>query len=295
MNANIRRVVDMKLFAISDLHLDHETNLQALEGLSDHRDDWLILAGDTCAVLEDLKFILELLTSRFARVIWVPGNHDLWSRLSRAEEHGEEKYFALVRICREFGVLTPEDSYVVWEGEGGRHCLVPLFLLYDYSFRPDSVPYEKAVEWAAESRVVCTDEDLLHPMPYASRTDWCHARCRYSEERMRIISPGVPSILINHFPLREDLIRIRRIPRFSVWCGTKLTKEWHVRFGASVVVTGHLHMRATDWRDGVRFEEVSLGYPEDWDHRRGIEGYLRQILPSPVMTTATNAGPFWKF
>jgi hypothetical protein len=31
-----------------------------------------------------------------------------------------------------------------------------------------------------------------------------------------------------------------------------------------VVVYGHLHIRRTTQYDGVRFEEVSLGYPREW-------------------------------
>ena len=30
--------------------------------------------------------------------------------------------------------------------------------------------------------------------------------------------------------------------------------------------------------DGVKFEEVSLGYPKQWNQSRGIEHYLRRIL-----------------
>jgi hypothetical protein len=47
------------------------------------------------------------------------------------------------------------------------------------------------------------------------------------------------------------------------------------------VVYGHLHIRGSYRRDGVRFEEVSLGYPPNWDQSLGIEPYLRQILPRP--------------
>ena len=73
-----------------------------------------------------------------------------------------------------------------------------------------------------------------------------------------------PLVLINHFPLRQDLVRLSTIPRFSLWCGTRYTENWHTRFRAAVVISGHLHRPATDWRDGVRFEEVSLGYPREW-------------------------------
>jgi hypothetical protein len=69
------------------------------------------------------------------------------------------------------------------------------------------------------------------------------------------------------------------VPRFSVWCGTTRTEDWARRFGARAVVSGHLHLRTTLVRHGVRYEEVSLGYPRDWRHERGIDWYLREILP----------------
>ena len=90
-----------------------------------------------------------------------------------------------------------------------------------------------------------------------------------------------PLVIVNHFPLRQDLAVLPRIPRFSIWCGTRLTEDWHVRYRAQAVVYGHLHIRATHHRDGVRFEEASLGYPQNWDAARGVEPYLRQILPDP--------------
>ena len=64
-----------------------------------------------------------------------------------------------------------------------------------------------------------------------------------------------------------------------MWCGTRRTEDWHVRFPVKAVVYGHLHQPATHMRDGVRFEEVSLGYPPDWDQAQGLQGYLREILP----------------
>ena len=73
--------------------------------------------------------------------------------------------------------------------------------------------------------------------------------------------------MINHFPLRQDLAVLPRIPRFSIWCGTRRTEDWHLRFRAEAVIYGHLHIRGTHLRDGVRFEEVSLGYPQNWDQR----------------------------
>ena len=69
-----------------------------------------------------------------------------------------------------------------------------------------------------------------------------------------------------------------RIPRFSIWCGTTKTEDWHRRFNVEAVVYGHLHLRASRELDGVRFDEVSLGYPKQWDQNRPIESYLRRII-----------------
>jgi Calcineurin-like phosphoesterase len=272
----------MKLYALADLHLRYEVTRRALQALEPHPEDWLIVAGDVGETEEHLRFALAVLTRRFARLLWVPGNHDLWTSPSTAEAlRGVAKYERLVQICREHGVLTPEDPYVTWPGEGPPCILAPLFLLYDYTFRPDHVPVDQAVQWAAEENLLCSDEVLLHPDPYASRSAWCHARVREAEPRLAAAAARAPLILINHFPLRQDLAVLPRIPRFSIWCGTRLTEDWHSRYRAVAAVYGHLHIRATHYRDGVRFEEVSLGYPQSWDTGRGIEPYLRQILPHP--------------
>jgi len=277
----------MKLYAISDLHLRYEVTRRALQALRPHPDDWLIVAGDVGETDQHLRFGLTILQRRFAQLLWVPGNHDLWTVPPHpGEPRGVEKYEQLVRICRDLGVLTPEDPYPEWKGEGPRAILAPLFLLYDYSFRPDEIPVEEAVEWAAEENLLCSDEVLLHPDPFPTRQAWCAARVAAAEPRLAAAAQEAPLVLINHFPLRQDLAVLPRIPRFSIWCGTRRTEDWHRHYRALAVVYGHLHIRRTTHRDGVRFEEVSLGYPKDWDETRGVEPYLREILPGPIASWA---------
>jgi 3',5'-cyclic AMP phosphodiesterase CpdA len=272
----------VKLFALSDLHLSYAENRDALLTIASRPDDWLVLAGDIGERREHLDFALRVLTPRFRQIVWVPGNHDLWTVPSHEDKsRGQDKYQRLVELCRSYGVLTPEDSYPIVTF--GRHTVrvAPLFLLYDYSFRPPDVPVERAVEWAKETGVVCTDELLLYPDPYPARADWCHARCDLTERRLQSCADGLPTVLVSHFPLRESLVRLPRIPRFSLWCGTRRSDDWHLRFNAIVVISGHLHIRSTQYFDGVRFEEVSLGYPRQWIGRIAFEQCIRQILPEP--------------
>jgi predicted phosphodiesterase len=270
----------VKLLAISDLHLSSSANIQALTEMPAFSRDWLVVAGDIAENPDRFREGLELLRDRFALVIWAPGNHDLWT-VPGPNGKGAQKYDALVEIARTSGVVTPEDPYPVWPGNGEPCVICPTFLLYDYSFRPDDIPLEAVVAWAREQRSVCGDEMLLDPAPFASRADWCRHRCRETELRLEALGRHVPKIIVNHYPLRRDLVHIPRIPRFSPWCGTTLTEDWHLRFNVRVAVSGHLHVRRTEWRDGTRFEEVSLGYPHQWDEHRGIAPYLREIWPPP--------------
>lgn len=274
----------MKLYAISDIHLGVPSNRTALAALPYYPNDWLIVAGDIGETIEHLHYALTLLIARFAKVIWVPGNHDLWTIPSEHEPalEGEQRYQYLVEVCRSYGVHTPEDPYLIWPGAGKPTIIVPLFLLYDYSFRPPDTTAEQALALAEEANTVCTDEYLLHPTPYESRSAWCQQRCDDAEKRLQAIAPEYTMVLINHFPLRRECVRVNRIPRFSIWCGTTRTENWQSRFSISTVVYGHVHVRATDYIEGVRFEEVSLGYSQNWQQDKGVKGYLREILPGPT-------------
>lgn len=270
----------MTLWALSDVHVGFEANRKAVEAMGEHGDDWLILAGDTGDTLAQLELVLEVVTARFAKVIWTPGNHDLWTpRQWPDERRGEAHYARLVQACRAREVVTPEDPYTVWPATG--HVLAPCFTLYDYSFGPAGLTAEQAVAWAAESKVQCADELLLSPAPFDSRAAWCHDRVTATEARLDALPATARLILVNHFPLRPDVAVLPRIPRFAIWCGTTRTADWHTRYRADVVVSGHLHMRSTRWRDGVRFEEVSLGYPAQWQQTKTADHYLRPILPPP--------------
>jgi predicted phosphodiesterase len=269
------------LFAISDLHVNHPENRELVTQLMAEEEDWLIVCGDVADSIADVEWGLSLLADRFAKVLWVPGNHELLTPREAGEPRGEERYRRLVEICRGLGVLTPEDPYPLWEGAGGPALVAPLFLLYDYSFGPGAeIGKAAALDRAYEAGVVCVDEFLLDPAPYASREQWCHARVRETEARLSQRPEGTPTVLVNHFPLIEAPTRILRHPEFAQWCGTRRSADWHRRFGAIVVVYGHLHIPVTSWYDGVRFEEVSLGYPREWAGREWAQPGLRRILPA---------------
>jgi 3',5'-cyclic AMP phosphodiesterase CpdA len=274
------------LLAVSDLHVAFPENRRLVENLRPRSAaDWLLVAGDVGELTTDIEWALRMLRERFATVVWAPGNHELWThRQDPVQLRGEHRYRYLVKMCQSLDVLTPEDPYPVWHGAGGPVTIAPLFVLYDYSFLPPGVPTKAAaLALADETGMVCTDELMLHPDPYPSREAWCLARVEATERRLAALDPAVPTVLVNHFPLVRDPTRVLQYPEFAQWCGTTRTADWHVRFNATVAVYGHLHIPRTTWHDGVRFEEVSFGYPWEWQERGAGSCVPRRILPADIL------------
>ncbi|MFI6346680.1 metallophosphoesterase family protein [Streptomyces sp. NPDC050560] len=274
-----------KLLAVSDLHVGMPENRPITESLRPTSDeDWLIVAGDVAELSTDIEWALTLLAERFPKVVWAPGNHELWTpKDDPVQLRGEARYRYLVEMCRGLGISTPEDPFPVWRGPEGPVAIAPVFVLYDYSFRvPEAGSKEHSLELAYEAGVVCTDEFMLHPDPFASRDDWCRARVAETERRLAEQDPDVPLVLVGHWPFVRAVTDILWRPLFAQWCGTDLTADWHVRHNTAAVVYGHLHIPRTTWHDGVRHEEVSIGYPREWRRRGHPRGLLRQILPAPA-------------
>jgi 3',5'-cyclic AMP phosphodiesterase CpdA len=247
--------------------------------------DWLLLAGDVGEITSDIEWVLSTLSKRFTTIIWTPGNHELWTHHDDPVQlRGEQRYRYLVEMCRGMGIITPEDPYRVWDGPGGAVTIAPLFLLYDYTFRPDGALTKKdGLARAYATGIVCSDERMLHPDPYPSREAWCWARVEATERRLEERDPALPVIFVTHYPLVREPTRVLRYQEFAQWCGTTLTHDWHVRFNAAAVIYGHLHIPRETWHDGVRFIEASIGYPREWREwqRHGYHPEIpRQILPT---------------
>lgn len=258
------------LWAVADLHAAVKANGERINEIRPGEPgDWLIVAGDVAERTELVLDVLALLRARFSCVIWVPGNHELFSR-SQERHRGRDKYTELVEGCRKLGVLTPEDPYPVFDGV----TVVPLFTLYDYSFRPQGMSVERALAAAKQRQVVMSDEFAI--APFVDVRAWCWDRLAYSIKRLSRISG--PTVLINHWPLVQEPTQHLYWPELALWCGTRHTRNWAQRYHARAVVYGHLHMPNATEIDGVPHLEVSLGYPREWE-RHG----KRQQWPYPVL------------
>jgi 3',5'-cyclic AMP phosphodiesterase CpdA len=273
-----------RLLGISDLHIGYPENRAYADALSPAGpDDWLIVAGDVGEVFADVGFVLASLASRFAKVIWTPGNHELWTLpADPVALRGAARYEALVKVCRRFGVLTPEDEFPVWTGPDGPVTVAPLFTLYDYSFQAGRAAAEAAggrpaaLAAARKAGIKPVDEGRLHTDPYPSAAAWCRDLVATAERRLAAVEG--PVVLVSHWPLVRDPVAALRHQEFAPWCGTARTADWHTKHEVVAAVHGHLHIPGTARYDGVRFEEVSVGYPREWQRRGTAPPDPRVIL-----------------
>jgi 3',5'-cyclic AMP phosphodiesterase CpdA len=285
------------LFAVSDLHVSHEGNREVVERIQPATPgDWLIVAGDVADRVADIEWTLRLLRDRFERVIWAPGNHELWTT-SRDEVQlrGEARYRHLIELCRGLGVLTPEDEFVTWPAADEELVVAPLFLLYDYSWRPAGTTIAQALSEGKDTGVYATDEFLLHPDPFPSKQAWFEDRLKITQARLDAIDPNRRTVLVSHWPLHRLPTSILRFPLFAMWCGAERTADWHRRYRAAVAVYGHLHIPVSFEVDGIRFEEVSLGYPREWRQRSAQPPNPVRRIDPPDLTRSlfdhANPGP----
>eukprot|EP01107_Rhizomastix_libera_P015623 TRINITY_DN5982_c0_g1_i1.p1 TRINITY_DN5982_c0_g1~~TRINITY_DN5982_c0_g1_i1.p1 ORF type:complete len:139 (-),score=28.23 TRINITY_DN5982_c0_g1_i1:79-495(-) len=128
---------------------------------------------------------------------------------------------------------------------------------------------------------MCSDEYSLHCDPFPSKIDWCHSRISETARKLdKITEDGSHTILASHFALKYDSVYSPYIPRFSIWCGSSLTEDWHIKYNAEAVIYGHTHVRSSTVIDDCQFHEVSLGFPTQYSSQHKITDYLCQILPA---------------
>ena len=97
----------MRIFAVSDIHIDYDGNARWLSNLSasEYTDDVLILAGDVSDDPRLLEQCFKTLSDRFRQVLYVPGNHDLWVLRWDRTKTSFDKYRLIDEMTRGFGVL----------------------------------------------------------------------------------------------------------------------------------------------------------------------------------------------
>lgn len=236
-----------RVFAVSDVHVDYEVNAQWIRGLSmlDYRDDILILAGDVTHRPARLAACLEALAMRFAQVLFVPGNHDLWVLGEAPARTSLDKFADVAALVTRSGA----SMHPYWHG----HVLIaPLFGWYDYSFgEPGEDLYRMWMDYHA-----CRWPPGFLPED---------AAVHFTRLNREISAHGAAKIItFSHFLPRLDLVpsfvpgRHRLLD--PVLGSTRLEQQLR-QLGSSLHVYGHSHINRRVRLDGVTYVNNALGYP----------------------------------
>ncbi len=241
----------MRVFALSDIHIDYDVNAKWIANLSvaDYQDDVLVLAGDVTDNLSLLEWCLGTLAKRFKKVLFVPGNHELWVL---REDRGKSSFQKFDDVCAV--VESSGASMQAFRRPGV--SIIPLLSWYDYSFGQPSDDLKstwmdyRACRW---------------PAGYAEEDVAAHFAALNDGQ----VSPvGDKIITYSHFLPRIDVM-----PAYIPWAGRRLYSvlgsaqiDGQVRrLNADIHVYGHSHVNRHVKIDGVTYINNAFGYPsETW-------------------------------
>lgn len=235
----------MKVWATSDVHLDYAENWQWFQGLSasDYTQDILILAGDLLPDLNKVQQFFEQLVPKFLKVLFVPGNHDLW--LKKGEKDSLQKFHQLLELAHKTGVQTsPYTSADL--------AIVPIFSWYDFSFGQPSVAIRrawvdfKACQWTMQEAAL-TQYFLDLNVPHLEQ----------KSKEIISFSHFVPSATL--IPTKVPKVVRSLLPVF----GSDKIEQQLKLLQPDLHIYGHSHLNRSVEKDGIWYLNNAFGYPHE--------------------------------
>lgn len=257
----------MRVYALSDLHADYPENMAWLRDLetADYCQDILILAGDVSDSLQVLEEVLAILVSRFGKVLFVPGNHELWVR-DGDHDCSLAKHRAINSLCHKLGVITEVLEYQDLS-------LVPLLGWYDFSFgEPD-----RHLRRAWRDFRACRWPQELNSAAEVTRyfLNQNRARLKVRNDTVISFSHFLPTLAV----MPETIPAHRR--RVYPVLGSDALGEQVRSLQPDLHIYGHSHVNQVINLEGITFVNNAFAYPEEtrisrkrllcvWDRERGL-------------------------
>jgi predicted phosphodiesterase len=247
----------VRIFALSDIHIDYDANAKWIANLStaEYQDDALILAGDVSDSRRLLEWCLGELAKRFKKVLFVPGNHDLWVIREDREMNSLQKFDDVCAAVESSGA-----SMQAFRDRG--LSIIPLLAWYDYSF---GEPSEKLRSMWMDYRA------CRWPGGYTEEDVAAHFAA-FNDKQVSVA--GATVITYSHFLPRIDLMP-EFIPcahklLYPILGSTRLEGQLR-RLNSSIHVYGHSHVNRHVKIDGVSYINNAFGYPsETWTTSKSL-------------------------
>lgn len=239
----------MRVFALSDIHVDYPANAQWIEQLSraDYRDDVLILAGDVSHRPALLAQCFSALSARFAQVLFVPGNHDLWVLGEDERKTSLQKFDEVAALAADHGASM----------RGFLHngtLIAPLLSWYDHSF---GQPGEELRQLWMDYRACRWPHGF----------DTAAVARHFAALNLPLERRGAARVIsYSHFLPRLDLIPPYVPARHRILdpvLGSELLERQLRQLAPEIHVYGHSHINRDVSIDGVRYLNNAFGYPQE--------------------------------
>lgn len=240
----------MKVYAISDLHIDYEENRQWVYNLSqsEYKDDILVLAGDLTDEIPSIEKVLLFLKKCFREVLYVPGNHELWTFRNNGM-NSLEKFELIKTIAENSGIRLEPGNF-------GPLSIVPLYGWYDYSFGPPSDQLKS--QWTDYKACIWPDG--------FDEKKITHYFISLNENFLTFKNRFV--ISFSHFLPRVDLMPYY-IPHGKRYLypalGTHRLELQVRQLNPQIHIYGHSHVNMKIKKDNITYINNAFGYPhEKW-------------------------------
>lgn len=252
------------MYAVSDIHVDYPQNLEWVLGLDcqGYQADVLLLAGDVSEDMMLLERVLRGCVERFAKVMFVPGNHDLWVR-RRAHDCSLAKFEGILKLCSELGVATEPFEYAGVE-------FLPLFSWYDFSF--GSIDRSLRLGW--RDFYACSWPESLPDSHAITRYfhelnsgvfEWIKTRSAHRDRECHGLAPN-PRITCSHFlpaiELMPSWVPESKRTVYPVLGSVELGAQVR-RLAPDVHVYGHSHVNQTIKIDSTHYVNNAFATPRE--------------------------------
>lgn len=265
--------VKQRLFIISDIHIDYSENRDLLLSLSDwdYRADTLVIAGDVTDNLELLASFLTAMVAKFAAVVFVPGNHELWLKRD-AFKDSIEKFSAILALCNSLGVKT--QPYQITGKKAV--TVVPLFSWYHTKDHPQESLYMEKQNVEDKTHEMWSDF-FVTQWPDNVGADIGNYFLNLNQPYLQQ-EYSAPVVSVSHFLPRQELMLSTAEERkasnltfkdlhpefnFSHVAGSKGIDRQIRQLGSTVHVYGHQHRNRLRKIDGVIYLSHCMGYPKE--------------------------------
>ena len=237
----------MRVFALSDIHVDHDANARWVSALSrsDYQQDVLILAGDVSDSMERFEQCIDAFARRFRKVFFVPGNHDLWVVRDPGHLNSLDKFELIKAAVERYGASMKAE---VVDGV----AIIPLFGWYDGSF---GLPEPEFAEIWMDFRTCRWPAGWSEP----EITDHF-----IGLNDLRNIEKGRVTISFSHFLPRIDVMPSFISPamrRIYPVLGTSRLERLIREIRPDIHIYGHSHVNRDVVIDGINYINNAFAYP----------------------------------